>query len=300
MSIYVSDLNIYPLKSGAGTRVESANVTRTGFEGDRLAMLVHAEGANAGKFITQRDRGCEKLSRLFSYVTRSIDNYANCIFDTPEGNIWNARLSLHDDQIIDTKVFASDCKGYNVGDPEGFLSAYMGFPVNLVLYASHTPRVVDAAYGRKGDIVSYADGMPFLITSEPSLHSLQEQLPQDVVIGMDRFRPNIVIDGNLPWEEDVMHHIRIGQVELEIVKPCARCVMTTIDQETGTRGESNEPISTLTKTRRGKGDGLQGVFFGQNAVPRMLGEICVGDEVRVLSTRPLHKALAETPLRYGL
>jgi len=97
-----------------------------------------------------------------------------------------------------------------------------------------------------------------------------------------------------------MHLVRIGpEVELEIVKPCARCVMTTINQFTGESGD-NEPLATLVKLRRGKGDGLQGVFFGQNAIPRKLGTIAVGDEVEILSTRPMHPAVAQATLKYGI
>jgi uncharacterized protein len=307
MSVFIAALNIHPLKSAAAIPVESAVVKRTGFENDRLAMLVRADGPNAGKFITQRDPGCEKLSQLFAFVTRGrlIKGnmpYADCFFETPDGETQDVRIKMYDEQLVDTKVFASECKGYNIGDRDGFLSAYLGFPVNLVLYPHQKPRQANTNYARMNDIVSFADGYPLLVTSEPSLRSLQSHLPEgSVAIEMNRFRPNIVLDGNLPWEEDVMHHIRIGdEVELEIVKPCDRCIMTTIDPATSERNAANEPIATMVKTRRGKGDGLQGVFFGQNAIPRQLGTIAVGDKVEILSTRPLHPALEQNTLKFGL
>ncbi len=86
-------------------------------------------------------------------------------------------------------------------------------------------------------------------------------------------------------------------VELDLVKPCVRCVMTTYDQNTGVK-ENNEPIATLAKVRHGAADGLKGVFFGQNAVPDKFGSIHVGDRVEILSTRPLHPALSQNALRY--
>ena len=107
---------------------------------------------------------------------------------------------------------------------------------------------------------------------------------------MERFRPNIVLEGAEPFEEDVIHEIKIGDVVLEFVRPCSRCKITTINQTEGA-STSDEPLRTLGRVRRGKGDGLEGVFFGQNAIPRKLGVVKVGDNVEILSKRPLHPAL---------
>lgn len=304
MGIYVSALNIYPLKSAAAVPVQSAEVTPTGFANDRLAMLVYADGPNAGKVITQRDRGCGKLATLFAYITRghSIKGdtpYADCFFETPDAEALDARIKMYDEQLIDAKIFGEACTGYNVGDRGDFLSRYMGFPVELVLYASERPRPALLPHARPGDIVSLADGSPFLLTSEPSLRVLREHMPTDKAVGMDRFRPNIVLDGNMAWEEDVMHRVRIGDAELEISKPCQRCVLTTIDQQSGVKTGDNEPLKTLVATRAGNADGLKGVFFGQDALPRKLGTISVGDKVEILSTRKMHPVLAQAALHFG-
>ena len=114
---------------------------------------------------------------------------------------------------------------------------------------------------------------------------------------MERFRPNIVLEGAEPFEEDVIHEIKIGDVVLEFVRPCSRCKITTINQTEGV-STSDEPLRTLGRVRRGKGGGLEGVFFGQNAIPRKLGVIKVGDNVEILSKRALHPALEPSKITF--
>lgn len=309
MGVYVSGLNVHPGKSMKAIPVPETQVTRAGFRDDRLAMLVYADGPNKGVFVSQRDRGAEKLGQVFASVARGFGPephvnlpYAHCTFIKPDGEKWDERITLHDDQLMDIRIFANDCAGYNVGDKDGFFSRYLGFPVSLVLYDPERPREVDKTYGRMGDVVNFADGYPVLITSEPSLASLQAHLPHGTnnKIGMDRFRSNLVLDGNIAWEEDVMHHIRVGEVELEIVKPCARCTIPTVDPETGIPDPLGEPLETLKKYRMGVGKRLVGAFFGQNAIPRKGGTIHLGDKVEILSTQPIHKALTKAKIGYGL
>ena len=114
---------------------------------------------------------------------------------------------------------------------------------------------------------------------------------------MDRFRPNLVLDGTLPFEEDAIHSLKIGEIEFELVLPCARCAVPNIDQHTGIAHDS-EPSKTLIDTRRGQTDDLHGVFFGQNAIPRSFGTISLTDPVEVLARREVHPALKETALGY--
>ena len=147
-------------------------------------------------------------------------------------------------------------------------------PCRLVRLPDGFIRLTDGNYSRPGDNVSFADGFPLLVTNLASLGKLRNHFPPNVVIGMERFRPNIVLDGIHPFEEDFIHEIRISDVVLEFVKPCNRCMVTTIYQS--------------------EGGGLQGVFFGQNAIPRKLGAIAVGDNVEILSKKPLHSALQNT------
>jgi uncharacterized protein YcbX len=136
-----------------------------------------------------------------------------------------------------------------------------------------TRRPADPAYVLPGVRVSFADGFPFLLLSQESLADLNTRLPDPVP--MNRFRPNLVIAGGEPYAEDGLRAFRIGALELEAVKPCARCVLTTTDQETGFRGP--EPLRTLARYRKADGK----VLFGQNVVHRATGRLSVGDALRV-------------------
>jgi uncharacterized protein YcbX len=102
---------------------------------------------------------------------------------------------------------------------------------------------------------------------------------------MNRFRPNIVVVEDAPWSEDGWQRLEIGAVEIDVVKPCARCVVTTIDQAKGVK-TGKEPLRSLAKFRFLQVPGISGAIFGQNAIPRVLGRIAVGDRVQVLATQP--------------
>jgi uncharacterized protein YcbX len=130
--------------------------------------------------------------------------------------------------------------------------------------------------------VSFADGYPILITNTASLKALNKHI---VAAGADsvpmkRFRPNIVIDGDEAWSEDNWKQITIGDVKLDLVKPCTRCVVTTLDPVTGVK-QGKEPLRTLRARRLSKDPEIDGVLFGWNAVPRTLGRIGVGDKVSI-------------------
>jgi uncharacterized protein YcbX len=96
---------------------------------------------------------------------------------------------------------------------------------------------------------------------------------------MRRFRPNLVVNGQLPYAEDGWRRLRVGEVEFEGVKNCSRCIFTTIDPDTGEKHPDREPLRTLSTYRR-RPEG--GVFFGQNLIPRSGGVIRVGDPVTVI------------------
>jgi len=308
MGIYVEQLRVYPLKSGKALKKEFAHVTDLGFEHDRLAMLVHADGPLKGTFISQRTNGFEKLARLhvdtsYADARGALGSRLHYHFNWHPANRFLSVPVPRGAESQSLTVWGNDCHGLDGGEEAAeFFTEELGTPARLMFYDRNAPRPADPVYSLEGDITSFADGYPFLIATRPSLQALRDCLPDDMKdkIGIDRFRPNIVLDGNLPFEEDVMHRIRIGkEVELDIVKPCSRCVMTTIDQETGERSP-NEPIDTLTAVRLGKAKGQKpGVFFGQNAIPRKLGTINVGDAVEILSVREIPPILAGLKLGYN-
>lgn len=293
MEPHVSACYYYPLKSGATVQTSSMKLTEYGPEHDRMFMLVD----NVGKFVSQRDKGAGKLA----LVSTDLSDSDWIVFSAPDGD--RIELAVSDikvnQRLRDVTVHGKPCHGYDVGDRvSGWFKHYLGRDCRLVSYATDRPRFIDPDYSQKGDKVGFADGMPLLIANTASYLKLSEHFPHGVQVPFDRFRPNIVIDGLEPFEEDVIHHLRIGEVELEFVKPCARCVMTTVDQTTGERNADNQPMGTLVQTRRGIGGGLKGVFFGQNAISRVLGSVNVGDRVEILSTRSLHPALEGAVLKF--
>jgi uncharacterized protein YcbX len=141
-----------------------------------------------------------------------------------------------------------------------------------------TRRQVDPEFSAPGDRVSFADGYPLLLTSMGSLDALNEWLTEDgqPAVPMTRFRPSVVVAGPAPWAEDGWRRIRIGQVPFRVAKPCGRCVVTTIDQQTAERGR--QPLAMLGRRRRFGQD----LVFGQNLIPDASGTIRIGDPVQVL------------------
>ena len=162
-----------------------------------------------------------------------------------------------------------------------WISAFLGAPHRLVHMdaACVRPRKAkyDGRYGTDDDEVSLADGFPLLLVSQGSLDLLNAKLAQPVP--MLRFRPNLVVAGTAAHAEDEWRSIRVGACEFDVLKPCVRCVFTTVDFERGERDPGGEPLRTLAKYRRT----ADGVTFGQNLIPRKLGTVRIGDEVEVLA-----------------
>ena len=293
MSIQVSECYIYPLKSAQGTCVDSLELTPKGPRHDRLWMLVKDTPEEKGKFISQRDKGYEKLS-LISTVIVNEDQTHFTLPNKDTLSISKSDLTKYNGSVT---VWGDTCQALDAGDKAADLfSDHFGQPCRLVKMADNFVRPTSPNYSQPDDQVSFADGFPLLVTNHASLEALKEHMAEDNDVNMQRFRPNIVLEKASAFEEDVIHKVRIGSAILEFVKPCTRCKITTIDQQTGL-SLSNEPLKTLTKTRRGKGNGLQGVFFGQNAIARKLGRINIGDRVEILAKRDLHPALQNALLR---
>ena len=135
-------------------------------------------------------------------------------------------------------------------------------------------RAVDPDYARPADQVGFADGFPFLLISQASLDHLNRRLAAP--LPMLRFRPNLVVSGCEPYAEDGWRHLRIGDLEFRVAKPCSRCIIPTIDPTTAQR--SAEPLRTLRGYRRRDNK----VYFGQNLIHDALGRLEVGMPVEVL------------------
>ena len=268
--MHVTALYRYPVKSLQGAAVDSAQVEPIGLAGDRRWMVIDA----AGRFVTRRERPQMALVHAApaegGLLLRHGDDALHVSFpdaeaSAPEVTIWRDHVPAR------------------LGSAEAgaMLSAAIGVDVRLVYLDDPAARPVDLAYGDAGDRVSFADGFPVLLTSEESLSDLNARL--DEPVSMRRFRPNIVISGMAPWDEDMLRRVRIGETVFRVVKPCSRCVMVTQDPDSGEIRNGNEPLTTLRKMgRMAKG----GVMFGQNLVPDRLGTIRVGDDVEPLETGP--------------
>jgi uncharacterized protein YcbX len=237
-----------------------------GLEHDRRMMVVTSQG----EFLTQREfpRLAWVTPKLRNGVLElSAPNYESIQFGIQASgtswsvNIWKSKGVQAIDQGEEAALWFSD---------------WLGIEVRLVHLADGYKRLVNEPYAvNEDDHTGFADGYPILLASEEGLHDLNSHLESPVP--MNRFRPNIVVKGCDPFEEDTWNRIRIGDVELAVVKPCARCVVTTIDKDT--LEQSKEPLKTLGKYRKQK----LGAIFGQNVIPLSGGSIRLGMNVEILS-----------------
>jgi uncharacterized protein YcbX len=262
-TLSLTALNVYPIKSAGGFAVQSWPVDDFGLRYDRRWMVVDQEG----EAVTQREYPRLALARTAIEGDRLRVSAAG---RAP------LALPLEPAGAVTTTatVWGDACVSSWMGERAArWFSELLGFPCSLVYMPAETRRPADPAYAPPDVRVSYADGFPFLLLSEESLADLNTRLPDPVP--MNRFRPNLVIAGEQPYVEDGLRAFRIGDLDLEAVKPCARCVLTTTDQETGFRGP--EPLRTLARYRKAEGK----VLFGQNVVHRATGRLSVGDALRV-------------------
>ncbi|MDB5239703.1 MAG: oxidoreductase [Spirosoma sp.] len=283
----VSDLRIYPIKSLGGISVSEAFVDEKGFRYDRRFMLV----TPSGNFITQRtnhhmaliDVAIDPISRpadddpgrmLRIWHRNRPDNVLTLpLTPSPEDMGESVPVSIWDSENVPAVLVSAEA--------DRWFSDTLGIPCRLVFMPDSTRRTVDPAYARSNQhgelsVVSFADGYPYLLIGQSSLDDLNRRLRQPV--GIERFRPSIVISGSLPYEEDAWQQFKIGVTTFYGVKPCARCVLTTIDPATGQKGR--EPLHTLATYRQWK----HKILFGQNVIPdATYDSLRVGQSVEVVS-----------------
>ena len=262
----ISSIYYYPVKACRGHAVESALVERRGLQHDRRFLIVDREGVA----ITQRD-----IAALALVVPHIMDSSLS--LSAPEMPTIQLPVAL-DGPIQRATVWEdSGIKTIDQGDAVAdWLSSYLKVDARLVFMPKDGIRPVDPEHAiRADDTVSFADGYPILIASQESLDDLNSRL--ETALPMNRFRPNLVVSGCGPFEEDTWQRIRIGEVELALIKPCSRCEVTTIDQQSLVKGK--EPLKTMATFRRVGGNK---VMFGVNVIPLNEGKIRVGDPVIVL------------------
>lgn len=268
MTIKISALHYYPVKSCAGTTLSEVQIDSRGIVNDRSWMIITPEGVQ----LTQRD--CASMA-LIKPEAQGDDVLG---FSAP-GMKDIIVEPLLEGPSREAVVWSNKCQAVDQGDEIAlWLSKYLGRPSRLVRMQKDFVRPVDPNYAHSAeDQVGFADGFPFLLLSEASLQDLNSRLNRPVP--MDRFRPNIVVEGCDAYAEDGWKTIKIGNVQLDCVKPCGRCVIVCIDQQTAAM--EGEPLKILAEYRQ------QGnkAMFGQNLTHRNSGKISLGDAVEIVSTQ---------------
>lgn len=266
-TITVTGLYHYPIKSCAGIALTEAHLELRGIRHDRELLIVDA--ATDG-FLTQRE-----LPRMALIAPQIADGVLRA------GAPGMAELVLpiaESDPTREVGIWRDRCPAVDQGDEAAaWLSAFLGRPCRLVRMAPDFVRPVDPTYAAPGDQVGFADGFPCLLIAEESLSDLNARLGEP--LPMDRFRPNIVIEGGAPFGEDRVSRLRIGAVVFAAPKSCARCTITIVDQATGETGK--EPLRTFATFRKAR----RGVLFGQNLIHAGIGTIRVGDRVEALEAK---------------
>lgn len=259
----LSEIWIYPVKSLAGIRLSEAQVQEKGLQYDRRWMITDP----FGRFITQRE--FPKMAMLEVAVQENSLLISNR--EMPEKQI-TVPFEPVSANPVSVTVWDDTVDAVTVADEvDRWLSEQLELDVRLVLMPEQTERKADPKYAKNNENVSFADGFPFLLISQASLDDLNSRLDEPIV--MQRFRPNFVVTGTSAFAEDYWKSFQIGGLTFEIVKPCARCVLTTIDPETAIKGK--EPLKTLATYRRVNNK----ILFGQNVVTKNQGFVRQGDEI---------------------
>ncbi len=258
----IRSLYRYPIKGCRGERLDRAEFDGYGISGDRRLMLVGADD----RFVSQRE-----LPRLAT-IAPLIDGPMLLLRATGheplavelDGDGPRRQVTVWHDRVI----------AVDQGDvAAGWFSAVVDVPLRLVAWGTESVRRIDPEFSPRPDAeATFVDGYPALVTCEASLDDLNRRL--DEPVPMARFRPNIVIRGGTPWQEDAWRRLELGAMVFDAVKPCARCLVPTTDQSSGIRHPDQEPLRTLATFRTLPG---RGAIFGQNLVHRAPGTLAVGD-----------------------
>jgi len=267
----VSSLHIYPIKSTKGIRLPHADVEETGLACDRRFVV----SDNSGQFITARTE--PTLCLVQTTLTEQ-----GIVLSAPAMATLTLNYKQFSEQYQNVTVWGDEISGQLcAAEADAWFSEYLKRPCQLLFFGqqSHREKISSTKQTRK---VAFADGYPLLLISQASLSELNQRLAsnQQQSVSMSQFRPNIVVDNCLPFAEDGWLHIRIGEVEFMVSKPCERCIFTTVNPNNGEKHPQQQPLQTLKsfrKTTNGE------VLFGQNLIPLNNGQIKEDDKLTVLS-----------------
>jgi uncharacterized protein YcbX len=276
-SLILSEILIYPVKSLGAIRLSQAQVEERGLRYDRRWLIIDENN----RFVTQREHPQMALIEV-SFT----ENGLKLCHRTRDLGALNIPFQPETFDLLTVTVWDDEIEAVIVNELSNqWLSEALGFTARLVYLPDTSPRLADRDYAPLDVNVSFADGFPFLLIGQSSLDDLNTRLPESV--SMLRFRPNLVFEGGSPYDEDQWYEFTIGDVTFFGVKPCARCVLTTIDPEKG-EVTGKEPLRTLSTYRKRNNK----IFFGQNVLTNQTGIIKVGDEMSIKS-RKLRQTMSE-------
>lgn len=251
--ITITALNIYPVKSCRGIALDRALITPTGFAHDREWLIVHPNG----QFVTQREE-----PRL-ALIQTALDSETLRLTAPGMGTLAIPLKTDARGAAVEVTIWRDRCAAFDAGaEAASWLTTFMGKPFRLVRFDSARKRASDVVWTRGVEALNqFADAFAWLIISQASLTDLNSRLERP--LPMNRFRPNIVVDGLPAYGEDEVHQFSADGITLRVVKGCTRCAIPTTNQATGER-EGDEPLRTLRSYRFSRE--LKGVLFGQNSI----------------------------------
>ena len=255
-ALELTGLYVYPIKSAAGIRLDAAPVLERGFEHDRRFMLVDREGHQA----TARQH-----PKLLAVRTEFAAGGIGVSAPAMPG----LRLPLRTEgEARQVRVWADWMPGLAVGaEADGWFSEFLGAHVHLVWMPDWSERRMNPAFGPSR--LSFADGNPLHLVNEASVRDLESRAGR--TLGVERFRPNLVVRGPPAYAEDGWASVRFGTLELKLHEPCARCMVVNLEPD-GTR-PGPEPLRSLAAYRR---DG-KSVLFGQHLHALSEGTLRTGE-----------------------
>lgn len=263
-AITLAEIAIYPVKSLRGIKLEEAVAEFRGLRFDRRWLVVDAND----RFLTQRT-----LPRMALIAPAVRDDRLELVaHGMPPLQV----PTITDGMVRQVTIWRDTIPAFDAGEQAAaWLSEYLQTPCRLVEMPDSTQRAVNPAFSMPGDVVSFADGYPYMLIGQASLEDLNVRMATP--LSMRRFRPNLVINGAEPFAEDSWKRVRIGHIVFRVAKSCERCIIPTVDPESGMFA-GKEPLRTLATYRKVGSK----VLFGRQLIAESTGTLRVGDPVEML------------------
>ncbi len=222
---------------------------------------------NEQQFLSQR-----RLSKMALIKTALTEH--SLILSAPGMNNLTLDLEPRSGNVINSTIWHDQVDTLAVSiRADAWFTQFLQTECRLVYQPDTTIRQVNPSFAKADDLTALSDGFPFLLLSKNSLAALNQAMRLNLPI--TRFRPNLVVSGCEPYAEDTWREITVGTIGFRLPKPCARCSVPTIDQETGITGK--EPLTTLNRLRKWQNK----VYLGQNALHNGFGMLSLGDRVQI-------------------